>query len=220
MASQPPIVLHSYWRSSASYRVRIALNLKGLAHRIEPVHLVRDGGQQFSPDYTALNPQQLVPTLVHGDSVITQSLAILEYLEDIAPSPALLPADPSGRAQVRGIAQAIACDIHPLNNLRVLKYLVGEIGADEQAKLGWYRHWTESGLRAVEALLVRHAGRYCFGDQITLADCCLVPQVYNAERFACSLDEMPTIRRINQALLELDAVRRASPEQQADAEPA
>ena len=198
----------------------MALNLKGLDYRLKPVHLVREGGEQFSADYTALNPQQLVPTLMHGKTVITQSMAMLEYLEEIAPSPALLPADPASRAQVRALAQAIACDIHPLNNLRVLKYLVTELGADEQAKLGWYRHWTESGLLAVEAMLEPHAGRYCFGDQITLADCCLLPQVYNADRFACKLDDMPTIRRINQALLELEAVRRASPEQQEDAEPA
>ncbi len=198
----------------------MALNLKGLAYRLEPVHLVRDGGQQFSADYTALNPQQLVPTLVHGDTVISQSMAMLEYLEDIAPSPALLPDEPARRAQVRAVAQAMACDIHPLNNLRVLKYLVKDLGLTEEAKLGWYRHWTESGLRAIEAIIEPHAGRYCFGNEITLADCCMVPQVYNAERFACNLDDMPIIRQVNQNLLALDAVKRASPGQQDDAEPA
>ncbi len=220
MPTAPSLILHSYWRSSASYRVRMALALKGLAHEIRPVHLVRDGGQQHSAAYLGLNPQGLVPTLVHGDRVITQSLAILEYLEEIAPEPALLPSDPAGRARVRAICQAIACDIHPLNNLRVLGYLVRRIGVDEQAKLAWYRHWTETGLAAVERLLSGHSdtGLFCHGDQPGLADCCLLPQVYNARRFDCSLDGLDTIQAICSRLEDLVPVRESSPEAQLDAE--
>ncbi|AKS42707.1 maleylacetoacetate isomerase [Wenzhouxiangella marina] len=214
-----PIKLHSYWRSSASYRVRMALNLKGLDYTIEPVHLVRDGGQQHSEAYRALNPQGLVPTLEIDGQVISQSMAMLEYLEEQHPTPALLPADAPGRARVRAIANAIACDIHPLNNLRVLKYLVGELGVDEDAKLAWYRHWTELGLGQVEAMLDDPAtGRFCHGDEPGLADCCLLPQVYNAQRFKCKLDAMPRILAICEALEQIPAIRRAAPENQPDAE--
>lgn len=214
------LVLYSYWRSSASYRVRMALNLKGLGYRLEPVHLVRNGGEQFAPDYTALNPQQLVPTLVDNGTAITQSLAILEYLEERYPTTPLLPADPAGRARVRAIAQAIACDIHPLNNLRVLKYLTTTAHQDEQARLDWYRHWTETGLAAVERLLDSPlgSGRFCHGDEPGMADCCLLPQVYNAERFNCDLTAMPTIRRICATLKSLATVRDAIPENQPDAQ--
>ncbi len=213
------LALYSYWRSSASYRVRMALNFKSLDYRLEPVHLVHDGGQQFTPDYTALNPQQLVPTLVDGDTVITQSLAMLEYLEERHPAPPLLPADSAGRARVRAMAHAIACDIHPLNNLRVLKYLTSTAGLDDQARLAWYRHWTEAGLAAVERLLDNPlTGRYCHGDEPGMADCCLLPQVYNADRFSCDLSSMPTIRRICAALESLPAVRDAMPENQPDAQ--
>ncbi len=215
-----PLVLYSYWRSSASYRVRMALNLKGLDCQIRPVHLVRDGGQQFSLDYTELNPQQLVPTLLHDQVVLTQSLAIIEYLEEAFPQPALLPTDPAGRARVRALAQAIACEIHPLNNLRVLKYLVTSAGLNEPAKLAWYRHWTRTGLDAVEAMLANddRTGRYCHGDEPGMADCCLLPQVYNARRFDCDLGGLDHVLRICQALESLDAVRLAAPENQADAE--
>ena len=218
MTTNSTLVLYSYWRSSASYRVRMALNLKGMDYRIEPVHLVRDGGQQYASEYAALNPQQLVPTLVHGDTVIRQSMAMLEYLEEISPAPALLPSDPIGRAQVRAIANAIACDIHPLNNLRVLKYLVGKLGAEESEKMAWYRHWTETGLAAVEAMLGECAGRYCHGDQISIADCCLLPQVYNAHRFGCDLSGFENVRRICTNLDSIDAIVQAAPENQPDAE--
>lgn len=212
------LLLYSYWRSSASYRVRMALNLKGLEYEIRPVHLVRDGGEQFSTAYSALNPQQLVPTLVDGDQVITQSMAMLEYLEERHPEPALLPADPAGRARVRALAQLIACEIHPLNNLRVLKYLGGPAGLDENARQAWYRHWVENGLAAVEKLLDHsQTGRFCHGDEPGLADCCLLPQVYNAHRFACDLEPMPRIRRICEELSTLPAVRQAMPENQPDA---
>jgi maleylacetoacetate isomerase len=212
------MILYSYWRSSASYRVRMALNLKGLDHEIRPVHLVRDGGEQFADDYTALNPQQLVPTLVDGETVITQSMAMLEYLEERLPEPALLPGDSAGRARVRAIAQAIACEIHPLNNLRVLKYLTGTAGLDENAKLAWYRHWTETGLAAVERMLDHpDTGRFCHGDEPSLADCCLLPQVYNAERFECNIAQLGRIRRICEALGKIPAVVDAMPENQPDA---
>ncbi|MEE4304391.1 MAG: maleylacetoacetate isomerase [Wenzhouxiangella sp.] len=212
------MILYSYWRSSASYRVRMALNLKGLDHEIRPVHLVRDGGEQFADDYTALNPQQLVPTLVDGETVITQSMAMLEYLEERLPEPALLPGDSTGRARVRAIAQAIACEIHPLNNLRVLKYLTGTAGLDENAKLAWYRHWTETGLAAVERMLDHpDTGRFCHGDEPSLADCCLLPQVYNAERFECNIAQLGRIRRICEALGKIPAVVDAMPENQPDA---
>ncbi|RFF31292.1 maleylacetoacetate isomerase [Wenzhouxiangella sediminis] len=212
------MVLYSYWRSSASYRVRMALKLKGLDHEIRPVHLVRDGGEQFADDYTALNPQQLVPTLIDGETVITQSMAMLEYLEERHPEPALLPGDHAGRARVRAIAQAIACEIHPLNNLRVLKYLTGTAGLDEDAKLAWYRHWTETGLAAVERMLDNPGtGRFCHGDEPGLADCCLLPQVYNAERFECNIAQLKRIRRICEALGKIPAVVEAMPENQPDA---
>lgn len=218
MPQPKQMILYSYWRSSASYRVRMALNLKGLDHEIRPVHLVRDGGEQYADDYTALNPQQLVPTLVDGETVITQSMAMLEYLEERHPEPALLPGDSAGRARVRAIAQAIACEIHPLNNLRVLKYLTGTAGLDEDAKLAWYRHWTETGLAAVERMLDNSGtGRFCHGDEPSVADCCLLPQVYNAERFECNIAQLGRIRRICEALGEIPAVVEAMPENQPDA---
>ena len=214
------LVLYSYWRSSASYRVRMALNLKGLDYELRPVHLVREGGEQFGADYTRLNPQQLVPTLVHGQTVITQSMAMLEYLEEIHPEPALLPADPAGRVRVRAIAQAIACDIHPLNNLRVLKHLVTRLGLADDQKLEWYRHWTESGLAAIERMLDDdgRTGEFCHGDTPTFADCCLLPQVYNAHRFNCDLTGLDQINRISDNLLALSSVEQAVPENQPDAD--
>ncbi|MDT8439791.1 MAG: maleylacetoacetate isomerase [Wenzhouxiangellaceae bacterium] len=212
--------LYGYWRSSASYRVRMALELKGIEWRNEVVHLVRDGGQQHRPDYLALNPQGQVPTLAHEGRVLTQSPAILEYLDERFPEPPLLPDDLAGRARVRQLVAIIACDTHPLNNQRVLKYLVGELGADEAAKNTWYRHWVARGLDAFERLLATSdaTGRYCHGDQPTLADCCLLPQVYNARRFECDESGWPEIRRICRHLLDLPAVQRAVPENQPDAE--
>lgn len=212
--------LYSYFRSSAAYRVRIALNLKGIAYETVPVHLVKDGGQQLSESYRQLNPTALVPTLVDGDLAIGQSMAILEYLEETHPEHALLPADAKGRARVRTIAQFIACDIHPLDNLRVLKYLKHEMKVSEDAKNTWYKHWVEVGLTAVEAMLAGHpdTGRYCHGDQPTFADLCLVPQVANARRFDCSLDAMPNIVRIDAACAELAAFQKAAPANQPDSE--
>ncbi|MEE7567851.1 maleylacetoacetate isomerase, partial [Xanthomonas sp. Kuri4-3] len=181
----PTLELYSYWRSSAAYRVRIGLNLKGLAYALHPVHLVREGGEQHAPAYARLNPQHLVPTLRDGDAVVTQSLAILEYLEERFPGDPLLPPDPVGRARVRALAQLVACDIHPLNNLRVSQYLEREGGLAAAAREDWMRHWIRAGFEALETLLAGHAGtgRFCHGDAPGLADCCLVPQLYNARRF-------------------------------------
>ena len=212
--------LYSYFRSSASYRVRIALKLKGLAYEYLPIHLQRGGGEQLLPAFRAVNPSALVPVLQDGDHVLTQSLAIIEYLEEMHPQPPLLPADPSGRARVRALALAIACEIHPLNNLRVLRYLVRTLGAGEEAKNAWYRHWVEEGLGALEAMLAgdSRTGRFCHGDTPTLADCCLVPQIFNAQRFDCQLDHLPTLMRFHEACMALPAFAEAAPSQQPDAE--
>lgn len=212
--------LYSYFRSSAAYRVRIALNLKGLEYETVPVHLLKDGGQQHSDAYKALNPTELIPTLVDGELAIGQSMAILEYLEEAYPEPALLPPDPAGRARVRAIAQSIACDIHPLNNLRVLKHLKRGLGVDDATKDEWYRHWINVGLTSVEALLAGNpaTGRYCQGDQVTLADVVLVPQVFNARRYDCDLSAMPTIVRIADTCAQIEAFARAEPARQPDAE--
>lgn len=212
--------LYTYFRSSASYRVRIALNLKGLVYEAVPVHLVRDGGQQHSAAFTALNPAALVPVLIDGDTTLSQSLAIIEYLEETHPEPALLPEDAAGRARVRAIAQTIACEIHPLDNLRVLRYLELELGVAAPARTAWYRHWVELGFAAIERALVDgHAtGRFCHGDTPTVADCCLVPQLFNAERFGVPLDPYPTIRRIGAACRSLEPFARAAPQAQPDAE--
>jgi len=212
--------LHTYFRSSAAFRVRIALNLKGLPYDAVPVHLLRGGGEQHSEAYRALNPLGVVPALQDGPLVLTQSLAIIEYLEETHPQPALLPAAPAERARVRAIAQAIACDIHPVNNLRVLQYLKGPLGHTQDEVNTWYRHWVELGLMAVEQLLAQHpqTGRFCHGDTPGLADCCLLPQVFNARRYHCSLDAMPTLRRIA-ATCEADpAFVAALPANQPDAE--
>ena len=214
-----PLRLYDYWRSSSAYRVRIALNLKGLAYRQMPVHLVRDGGQQNQPDYRAVNPLGLVPALVHGDRVIVQSLAICEYLEEAFEALPLLPAGASARARVRGIVQTICSEVQPLNNLSVMQYLKGDMGLDERAYRAWYAHWIERGFRAVETWLGdAAAGAFCHGDTPTLADCYLVPQVYNAERFECDLAPYPRIREISARCRALDAFARAAPEAQEDAE--
>ena len=214
------LTLYTYFRSSAAYRVRIALNLKGLPHESVPVHLLRDGGEQRRPEHLARNPLGLVPVLGTDVGMLTQSLAIIEYLDETCLMPPLLPADPPGRARVRAIAQAIACDIHPLNNLRVLQYLVRELGVDAQRKDAWYRHWVDEGLAALERMLVGdpRTGEFCHGDAPTLADCCLVPQVFNARRFECRLDDKPTILRIVEACERLPAFRAAAPENQPDVE--
>ena len=213
--------LYTYYRSSAAYRVRIALNLKGMPYTAVPVHLVKDGGQHRSAAYRARNPQALVPAFELEDgTVLTQSLAIMEYLDEVQPEPALLPADAIGRARVRALAQAIACDIHPVNNLRVLQYLSQQLGISAEQKDAWYRHWVATGLQGLEALLADHpsTGRFCHGDTPTLADCCLVPQLYNARRFQCPLDAYPTIQRIAAACETLPAFQQAAPEVQPDAD--
>jgi len=213
------LTLYGYWRSSAAYRVRIALHLKGLVFENRPVHLLRDGGEQHGAAYRRLNPQELVPCLLDGDTAITQSIGIIEYLEETRPTPALLPDDPAGRARVRALALAVACDIHPLGNLRVLKQLETQFAADENQRSAWMRHWMAAGLGAFETLLTGSSatGHYCHGDTPGLADACLVPQVYNAVRWKLPLDDYPTIRRIHAACGELDAFQRAAPEMQPDA---
>ncbi len=214
-----PMKLYTYFRSSAAYRVRIALNLKGLSFEAVPVHLLRNGGEQRQPEYLALNPAGLVPTLEDGATVLTQSLAIIEYLDETRGGPALLPTGAADRARVRALALSIACDTHPLNNLRVLQYLGRQLGIDEAGRNDWYRHWVGQGLGAVERMLADdpRTGRFCHGDTPGLADCCLVPQVFNARRFGCDLDAMPTVRRIAEHCEALEAFRLAAPEQQADA---
>jgi len=213
----PELLLYSYWRSSAAYRVRIALNLKGLSYRQVPVHLLKDGGQQHAPDYLALNPQGLLPLLVAGQSKIAQSLAILEYLEEVFPLPALLPSEPAQRAQVRALALHIACDIHPLNNLRVLQYLSAELGVNEAAKDAWLRHWLALGLAAVEQGLAAFGGRLSLGDRPGYLEACLIPQVYNARRFNCELQAYPRILDLCIRCEALAAFKQAAPEQQPDA---
>ncbi|UXZ54211.1 maleylacetoacetate isomerase [Halomonas sp. 7T] len=210
--------LYGYFRSSAAYRVRIALNLKGLDYDQIPVNLVK--GEQRGGEQLARNPQGMVPSLVLDDStVVNQSLAICEYLDEAHPEPALLPADALARARVRALAQSVACEIHPLNNLRVLKYLVRELEVDEAAKLAWYRHWITEGFTALETTLSTdmNSGDFCHGDTPTLADICLIPQVYNAERFECDMSAYPTIQRIAAHCRSLPAFAKAAPEAQPDA---
>ncbi|MDY7577799.1 maleylacetoacetate isomerase [Herbaspirillum sp. RTI4] len=211
--------LYSYFRSSAAYRVRIALNLKALPHSILPVHLVRNGGEQLSAAFVSINPQALLPVLEDGDLHISQSLAILEYLEETAPTPPLLPKAAADRARVRQLALAICCEIHPLNNLRVLRFLTGELGLDAAAKDRWIRHWLEQGLAALEVEIASGpAGVFCFGDTPTLADCCLIPQLFNARRSQLDLTPYPRLIAIENACNNLPAFHAAHPAQQIDAE--
>ncbi|MCG6954019.1 MAG: maleylacetoacetate isomerase [Betaproteobacteria bacterium] len=210
--------LYTYFRSSAAFRVRIALNLKGLAYHAHTVHLRKS--EHRAADYLAVNPQGLVPTLIVDGHRLTQSLAILEYLEERHPRPALLPGDALGRARVRALADLVACEIHPLNNLRTLEYLRSQLGQDEAGIATWYRHWIADGLEKLEAALTqdRGAGIHCHGDQPTIADCCLVPQIFNARRFDSDLTPYPTTMRIFEACMRLDAFQRAQPSAQPDAE--
>ena len=212
--------LYSYFRSSAAYRVRIVLALKGLEVDYRYIHMLKDGGQQHSADYDAVNPLKLVPALEIEGGILTQSLAICEYLDETHPDPPLLPGNAADRGYVRAIAAAIACEIHPLNNLRVLAYLSVELGLDKPARDVWYRHWIAEGLTGVEALVARSgkAGDYCFGDTPTLADAFLVPQLANARRFACDLAAYPTLTAIEQRAVRLPAFAAAAPEAQGDAE--
>ena len=207
------MILFDYCRSSAAYRVRIALNVKQLAYEQVPVNLVN--GAQRSAEHLARNPQGLVPALQDGDLTLSQSLAICEYLDEAYPeSIQLLPSGAADKARVRAMAQLIACDIHPVNNLRMLKYLVSELGASEEQKLTWYRHWIYQGFDALETILEQYSGKYCFGDRLSLADVFLVPQVFNANRFGCNLDRYPNIVRINESLLHSGAIQAAHPDLQ------
>jgi maleylacetoacetate isomerase len=211
------VKLYSYFRSSAAYRVRIALNLKGLAYETVPVHLVKEGGHNRRPEFRAINPQMRVPALVAPTGeVLIQSLAIIEYLDETHPEPPLLPKDPIARAQARAIAEIVGCDIHPLNNIGSLRYLKRELHQEQAAIDLWYHHWVLTGFEAIEALV--RPGPYACGGAVTVADLCLVPQVYNARRLNVPLDKFPKIVAIDTACLALPAFDRARPENQPDAE--
>lgn len=212
--------LYTFFRSSASYRVRIALNLKGLEYEQIPIHLRRGGGEQFSPAYKAINPQALVPALEDGGRVFTQSLAIMEYLEERYPDPPLLPRDPADRATVRSMALVIACEVHPIQNLRVLKYVSSELKGSEDEVNRWARHWIDLGLGALEQQVraLPRRGKFCFGDTPSLADICLVPQLANARRFGCDLSLFPSLLEIEAQCTALPAFAKAAPENQPDAE--
>ncbi len=212
--------LYTYFRSSAAFRVRIAFNLKGIKPDYKFVHLLKDGGQQFANEYQTINPQRSVPTLVHGEHTIGQSLAAIEYLDEIMPEPPLLPKDAAGRARVRTIAYAVACDIHPLNNLRVRKYLLKELGHSQDEILDWQRHWMALGFDALEKLLAASpgTGKFCQGDTPTLADICLIPQMANARGAEMDLAPWPTLKRIEKVAYELSAFTDALPKNQPDAE--
>jgi len=212
--------LYTFFRSSASYRVRIALNLKGLDYEQVPIHLRRGGGEQFSPSYKAVNPQALVPALDDGGPILTQSLAIIEYLEERHPQPPLLPADAADRALVRGMALIIACEIHPIQNLRVLVHLKNNLKQSDDDLNLWARHWIDLGLSALEHMVIsgRKRGRFCFGDTPSLADICLVPQLANARRFGCDLSGYPALLQAEAACVALPAFANAAPEKQPDAE--
>ena len=209
--------LYSYFRSSAAYRVRIALNFKGIAYETVPVHLVKDGGHNRRPEFRAVNPQMRIPALVApGGEVLIQSLAIIEYLEEVQPDPPLLPKDPVARAKVRALADIIACDIHPLNNVGPLRYLKREMHREQTAIDAWYHHWVIEGFESLETLV--DPAPYACGTEVTMADLCLVPQVYNARRLKVPLDKFPKILAIEAACLNHPAFDRARPENQADAE--
>jgi maleylpyruvate isomerase len=211
------VKLYTYFRSSAAYRVRIALNIKEFDVEMISIHLQKEGGLHRKPDYRAINPQMRVPALALDDGdVLTQSLAIIEYLDEIDPQPPLLPRDPVERAKVRAVAQIIACDIHPLNNVGPLRYLKNELGQDQTQIDAWYHHWIREGFAAIETMV--RPGPYAFGGAVTLADVCLVPQVYNARRLKVPLDGFPRLVAIDAACAKLAAFERARPENQPDAE--
>ena len=214
------LALYTYFRSSAAFRVRIALNLKGLKPENRFVHLLKEGGEQFSARYRNLNPQSLVPTLMYQDHAIRQSLAIIELLDEVCPEPAFLPSDTLGRARVRAITYAIACDIHPINNLRVRKYLLKELHHSDAEILAWQVHWMKLGFEAIEQMLAgeKETGRFCHGDTPTLADVCLIPQMANARGAEMDLSPYPTLKRIEKAAYELPAFMDALPKNQPDAE--
>jgi maleylpyruvate isomerase len=211
------VQLYGYFRSSAAYRVRMASNLKGLAFETIPIHLQKDGGQNLKPEYRAINPHMRVPALkLDTGVVLTQSLAIIEYLDETHPQPPLLPGDAIGRAKVRALAQLIACDIHPLNNVAPLRYLKGAMGQEQDRIDAWYHHWVVAGFDALETML--GTGRYAYGNEVTLADICLVPQVANARRLKVALDKYPRIAAVDAACANLPAFEKARPDNQPDAE--
>jgi maleylacetoacetate isomerase len=202
--------LYNYYRSSASFRVRVALALKGLPYDYKPVHLAKN--EQFKESYAAVSASRLVPLLVDGEQQLTQSMAIMEYLDETHPNPPLLPGSAIDRARIRALAQDIACEIHPLNNLRVLRYLVRDMKVSEDDKNRWYRHWVETGLEVVERRLAAAPSTYCHGSAPTLADCVLVPQIFNAQRFDCRLDHVPQVMKVFEACMKLPAFEQSRPE--------
>jgi maleylpyruvate isomerase len=212
--------LYTFFRSSASYRVRIALNLKGIACEQVPIHLRRGGGEQLKPAYKALNPQALVPALEDNGRIFTQSLAIIEYLEEKYPDPPLLPKDAADKALVRSMALVIACEVHPIQNLRVLNYVKSRYNLNDEQVNRWAQHWIDLGLTALEQMIVMQAkkGKFCFGDAPTLADICLVPQLGNARRYGCDLSQYPAILNVEKSCMSLSAFADAAPEKQSDAE--
>ena len=214
----PEFTLYTYFRSSAAFRIRIALNLKGIKPEHKFVHLLKGGGQQFADAYEALNPQHLVPTLAHNEKAIGQSLAIIEYLDEVFPEPPLLPKDAPGRARVRQVAYAVACDIHPINNLRVRRYLLHEFHHSEDEVLAWQIHWMKIGFDALEKMLADGTGKFCYGDAPTVADICLIPQLANARGANMDLKPWPILTRIEKAAYELAAFSDALPKNQPDAE--
>lgn len=211
------LILYSYWRSSSSYRVRIALNLKALPYEYRAVHLLRDGGEQKKPEYTAINPAGMVPCLVDGDRVLTESMAIIEYLDAVYPDPPLFPFDPFAAAQVRTLCEGINAGVQPLHNSSILQEIAARYQASKEATADWARHFLVKGMRAMEARLAKTAGTFCFGDNVTAADVFLVPQVFTANRYAVDMTAYPLTSRINQACLELKAFQNAEPSLQPDA---
>jgi len=210
--------LYSYFRSSTSFRVRIVLNLKELSYETIPVHLLKNGGEQHSPEYLALNPMAVLPSLETEAGILTQSGAICEYLNELHPQPALFPDNLFERAWVRSVCNLVACDIHPVNNLRVLNYVTKTLGHDETQKMDWYQHWISKGFNGLEKLLAQRAGRHSWGDTITMADVYIVPQVWGANRFGCPMDSYPAIRRVYENAMLLPAFQQAAPAAQPDAE--
>jgi maleylacetoacetate isomerase/maleylpyruvate isomerase len=209
--------LYGYWRSSAAYRVRIVMHLKSLDFESISVNLVKNGGEQHQDDYTAMNPSHLVPTLVDNDLVLNQSLAIIDYLDNCYPEVALYPSDLRLRAKVQALSLDIACEIHPINNLRVQQYLTNQLSLDDKVKLTWTHHWMATGFANLEEQLVKTSGLYCFADKVTMADVCLIPQIYNAKRFGVDMSHYPNISRVGNNCQLLAAFNKALPENQADA---